>query len=62
MHCALQLLLYEHGVGVVQAVERRCYKKLSGNFVDEAIPDPIPNSEVKLVRADGTAWGICVGE
>ena len=34
----------------------------SGDFVEEAIPDPIPNSEVKLFRADGTAWGICVGE
>ena len=28
----------------------------SGDFVEEAIPDPIPNSEVKLFRADGTAW------
>ena len=37
-------------------------QKLSGDFVEEAIPDPIPNSEVKLLRADGTAWGICVGE
>ena len=36
--------------------------QLSGDFVEEAIPDPIPNSEVKLFRADGTAWGICVGE
>ena len=36
--------------------------KLSGDFVEEAIPDPIPNSEVKLLRANGTAWGICVGE
>ena len=34
----------------------------SGDFIAEAIPDPIPNSEVKLRRADGTAWGICVGE
>jgi hypothetical protein len=36
--------------------------KLSGDFIEEAIPDPIPNSEVKLFGADGTAWGICVGE
>ena len=41
---------------------RRRYKNFSGDIVDEAIPDPIPNSEVKLVRANGTAWGICVGE
>jgi hypothetical protein len=27
----------------------------SGGDIDEAIPDPIPNSEVKLVGADGTA-------
>jgi hypothetical protein len=37
-------------------------QKLSGDFIEEAIPDPIPNSEVKLFGADGTAWGICVGE
>gem|GEM_PF-1286224 len=28
----------------------------SGGDVEEAIPDPIPNSEVKLLGADGTAW------
>jgi hypothetical protein len=37
-------------------------QKLSGDFIEEAIPDPISNSEVKLFGADGTAWGICVGE
>jgi hypothetical protein len=36
--------------------------KLSGDSIEEAIPDPISNSEVKLFGADGTAWGICVGE
>lgn len=35
---------------------------VSGGIIDEAIPDPIPNSEVKLIGADGTAWGIYVGE
>ena len=29
--------------------------KISGGDVDEATPDPIPNSEVKLLGADGTA-------
>ena len=29
---------------------------ISGGDVEEAIPDPIPNSEVKLLGADGTAW------
>ncbi len=29
--------------------------KFSGGYVGEATPDPIPNSEVKLSRADGTA-------
>ena len=29
---------------------------VSGGDIDEATPDPIPNSEVKLVGADGTAW------
>ena len=27
---------------------------LTGDFSNEEIPDPIPNSEVKLVSADGT--------
>lgn len=31
--------------------------KISGVDIDEATPDPIPNSEVKLVGADGTAGG-----
>jgi hypothetical protein len=30
-------------------------RQFSGDDVEEAIPDPIPNSEVKLFRADGTA-------
>ena len=30
----------------------------SGGYGREATPDPIPNSEVKLVGADGTAGGI----
>ena len=29
---------------------------VSGGYIEEAIPDPIPNSEVKLLGADGTAW------
>ena len=28
----------------------------SGGYCEEATPDPIPNSEVKLLCADGTAW------
>ena len=28
---------------------------VSGGYIEEAIPDPIPNSEVKLLGADGTA-------
>lgn len=31
--------------------------KISGGDIDEATPDPISNSEVKLVGADGTAGG-----
>lgn len=27
---------------------------MPGNYCEEAIPDPIPNSEVKLFSADGT--------
>ena len=29
--------------------------KISGGYIEEAIPDPISNSEVKLLGADGTA-------
>ena len=29
--------------------------KFSGGDIEEATPDPIPNSEVKLLGADGTA-------
>ena len=29
---------------------------LAGDYSEEATPDPIPNSEVKLFSADGTAW------
>jgi hypothetical protein len=29
--------------------------KASGGYIEEAIPDPISNSEVKLFGADGTA-------
>ena len=30
------------------------YKNWPGNYCEEVIPDPIPNSEVKLFSADGT--------
>ena len=34
----------------------RCVEpKVSGGDIEEATPDPIPNSEVKLFGADGTA-------
>ena len=36
--------------------------KFSGNYGIEETPDPIPNSEVKLYCADGTAWVTSVGE
>ena len=29
-------------------------RRLPGNYCEEVIPDPIPNSEVKLFSADGT--------
>ena len=34
-------------------------KKFSGGYCEEATPDPIPNSEVKLLSADGTAHLLC---
>ena len=30
------------------------YKALAGDYCERAIPDPIPNSEVKPFCADGT--------
>ena len=30
------------------------YKTTAGNYCGNVIPDPIPNSEVKLSCADGT--------
>ena len=30
-------------------------RQVSGGDIEEVTPDPIPNSEVKLVGADGTA-------
>ena len=34
-------------------------KSFSGGYGEEATPDPIPNSEVKLLSADGTAHLLC---
>ena len=33
----------------------RAQSKISGGDIEEVTPDPIPNSEVKLFGADGTA-------
>ena len=32
------------------------FLSLAGDISEEATPDPIPNSEVKLFCVDGTAW------
>ena len=32
-----------------------CETKFSGDYSEEVPPEPIPNSEVKLLSADGTA-------
>ena len=34
---------------------KRRMPNVSGGNIEKAIPDPIPNSEVKLLGADGTA-------
>jgi hypothetical protein len=44
---------YEHGHEHVDV--RRSAQKISGGDIEEATPEPIPNSEVKLFGADGTA-------
>ena len=40
----------------VRGVELRTLSKVSGGDIEKATPDPIPNSEVKLLGADGTAY------
>ncbi len=35
---------------------RKVLYKFSGDFVERVTPVPIPNTEVKPLRADGTAW------
>ena len=32
------------------------YEILAGGDADEGTPVPIPNTEVKLIEADGTCW------
>ena len=46
------------GFGLRDSLEQRKDEsdpKISGGDIEEATPDPIPNSEVKLFGADGTA-------
>ena len=38
-----------------KGTRRKKRPKISGGDIEEATPDPIPNSEVKLFGADGTA-------
>ena len=40
----------------VQTPESIASFSLAGDNSEEATPDPIPNSEVKLFCVDGTAW------
>ena len=40
---------------LAKTAKRRSDPKISGGDIEEATPDPIPNSEVKLFGADGTA-------
>ncbi len=37
------------------ATQFTAHPKVSGGDIEEVTPDPIPNSEVKLLGADGTA-------
>jgi hypothetical protein len=43
------------GIQSRQADPARNDPNISGGDIEEATPDPIPNSEVKLFGADGTA-------
>ena len=57
-----KLLCRKNCITETQESVVRYRSTVSGSNIEEAIPDPIPNSEVKLLGADGTARGICVGE
>ena len=50
------LFLYDHFRVVFSFLKRSCL----GGSSDEGTPDPIPNSEVKLISADGT-WTLGPG-
>ena len=47
--------VYQRGARSFTGFGLRCNPKFSGGDIEEVPPDPIPNSEVKLFGADGTA-------
>ena len=53
--CCLLPLSREVALRSVAEFGLRCNPKFSGGDIEEVPPDPIPNSEVKLFGADGTA-------
>ena len=55
-HLALRHAVVETGL-LTWTLPRYRHKSFSGGHTEKATPDPIPNSEVKLFRADGTAGG-----
>ena len=54
--CCLLPLSREVALRSVAEFGLRCNPKFSGGDIEEVPPDPIPNSEVKLASANGTAW------
>ena len=47
--------VYQRGARSFTGFGLRCNPKFSGGDIEEVPPDPIPNSEVKLLGANGTA-------
>ena len=41
---------------MISPISQLSSNNLAGDNSEEATPDPIPNSEVKLFCVDGTAW------
>ena len=47
---------------IIRHLSKLQIKKFTGDHSIEGTPDPISNSEVKLIYADGTARETSVGE
>ena len=52
----IELIASSNRASYTQIVNDRVYTSFFGGDSEEVTPVPIPNTEVKLFSADGTAW------